>query len=194
MLNGNKIVIILPLLVVAFLFLGGYHYIQQINTVTNEDLSQFVDVQPEIDSTGDNYSATFTWEWQEMPIEGLEGTDYIGFSFLDSEGNVIAEEIDVNGKLELLRGDQVIFESTGTIVERGIIFPFPNEVVEHESFGNKGQAVISFSQDISASQVVISYLHTWVEHQWQSEDPRFIEGMSDTFPHWVIERFVDIPQ
>lgn len=198
MLNGNKVVIILPLLVVAFIFYGGYSYWQSIGSVTNEELSQYVNFDHNLQPRNEQFILTSKWEWTEMPAEGLIGTDYIGVSLLDANGQQLEDVSFVNGKVELFYGNKVIYEAEGTPVENGFLFSFPNEMIEHEAFGNHGRITVSFqgAEYINGERVAISYLHTWGEHEpLQLEDARFLVTTLDksTIPHWILEQTVEIP-
>ncbi|WP_026674728.1 hypothetical protein [Alkalihalobacterium bogoriense] len=198
MLNGNKVVIILPLLVVAFIFYGGYSYWQSIGSVTNEELSQYVNFDHKLEPRNDQFILTSEWEWTEMPAEGLIGTDYIGVSLLDANGQQLEDVSFANGKIELFYGNKIIYEAEGTLLENGYMFSFPNEMIEHETFGNNGRISVSFqtSDDTEGHRVSISYLHTWGEHELlHIEDARFLTTNVNeaAIPHWILEQTVNIP-
>ncbi len=167
MLNGNKLVIILPLLLMGFIFYGGYHYLNQSAAITNEQLFQVIDMDANISKFNETVEVHGTWNWEEMPIEGLIGKDYIGVSLIDGDSGNQLDNLNVKqSQLFLKHGEKVIFQAEGLIVENGLIFAFPNEIIEHESYGNKGEFIVTFmlEEEITVKASIV-LLHTWEEHE-----------------------------
>ncbi|MEB1807648.1 MAG: hypothetical protein LPK26_10240 [Bacillaceae bacterium] len=194
MFRGNAAVIILPLLLMGFIFYGGYHYLNTSDQLTNEELDTVMSLVVEASSSGDKHTINGYWDWKEMPVDGVLGHDYIGVKFVDEEQHSVDPELISGSKLELLHGEQVIYETEGTIVHDGIIFEFPNEVQEHIGYGNKGSFEIVLGDEFySGNEVSISYLHTWEEHGGFSFEHARFSNINVDIEHWIIERFTTIP-
>ncbi|WP_156816990.1 hypothetical protein [Salsuginibacillus kocurii] len=191
--NGNKLVVILPIFLMAFMFFGGWFYLQQSDVISNEDLYEHVELEAQLEENS-TQQLDVSWEWRETPEEGLVGEDYIGISVIDEdEQPLLSEEIE-EASLQLFDGEDVIYETEGEEVENGIIFSFPNELEENVTYGNEGH--INMTITGSAESASVSYLHTWVEHDGlESEDARFFSpsfaGQDEENVSWVIERFVE---
>ncbi|MFV8826626.1 hypothetical protein [Alkalihalobacterium sp. APHAB7] len=194
MFRGNAAVIILPLLLMGFIFYGGYHYLNTSGQLTNEELDTVVSFVVEADSHGSKHTITGYWDWKEMPVDGMLGHDYIGVKFVEEEQDSFDPQLISGSALQLLHGEQVIFETEGTLVLDGIIFEFPNEVQEHIGYGNKGSFEIELDSKLySGNEVSISYLHTWEEHEGFSFDHARLSKENVDIEHWIIERFTTIP-
>ncbi|WP_096201244.1 hypothetical protein [Bacillus sp. FJAT-45350] len=197
MFNGNKLAIILPVLLMGFIFYGGYHYLQSTNVVTNEQLHQSIDFNHEMNRLGETVELIGSWEWLDMPHEGLIGEDYIGVSLTNIEtGEFIPGDEVVGSELQLFHGHKLIYETVGQVVDNGLIFSYPNEIIEHESYGNKGGFKVSFASNYDSEyRASFTYLHTWNEHEGlKYEDARMISPVfSGTIneSYWVIERTIE---
>ncbi|MDA3131098.1 hypothetical protein ACFPTR_09970 [Aliibacillus thermotolerans] len=195
MFSGNRLVVILPLIVVVFLTVLGGVYLLQADSVTNETLKEEVSWNIHTSKTGDIFSLEATWSWGHLPSDGVRGEDYIGVSLLDANGHLIpAEQYEVY-ELEVNHEQQI---REGELVGSGVLFSFPNDLEENKVIGESGTVHIAIRSDISPKRAIISYLHTWEHHDGLvSKDPRFFErefqgidkGNESFF--WVMERFED---
>lgn len=197
MFRGNKMVLILPALLMGFIFWGGYYYLGQASQLTNEELSTVTFFEIDYNQVGSNVKVIGNWNWVEMPIDGLNGTDYIGVSFPEiTDLGIPISEIIKSSIIELHHGDKVLYEAAGEYVKDGIVFPFPNKLLEHESYGNVGTFQLVMEKTEGISRLSASYLHTWTEHDGlQLEDARFLEPafVSDAeVGYWVMERFLEM--
>ncbi|WP_100398360.1 hypothetical protein [Bacillus sp. FJAT-44742] len=200
MLNGNKLVVILPVFLMIFLFVGGAVYVQQSEEVTNEALHEEVEWDTLMTHNGEDEGLTTlraAWEWTAMPSEGLAGEDYIGVTFLDEDGQPMQAELADESHIYLTYGNEVVYEDEAVSVENGFVFSFPNETDEHQSFGDRGSIEVTVETEDNPQRAIVSYLHTWEAHDGlEKTDARFFEpvlsGMrgSDS-SYWVIERYVD---
>ncbi|MBU8905746.1 hypothetical protein [Desertibacillus haloalkaliphilus] len=196
MLNGNKLVFILPLILMGFIFYGGYSYLNESEYVTNEELQETSVMEVSIGKMDQGYEITGSWNWNEVPVEGFLGEDYIGITLMDqlNEPFLLEEGEIIENELSLIHSGQEVWTTKGKWVETGMIFSFPNELKDHESLGDQGQLkLVISSEEIEEPQVSMSYLHTWVEHQGLLlEEPRFLtptfNGDQGKVPYWVIER------
>ncbi|MFC0473543.1 hypothetical protein ACFFHM_24305 [Halalkalibacter kiskunsagensis] len=194
MFRGNKPVLILPAILMVLMLLGGYHFLQESESVTNEDLQNIIEVQVSTNTTRQGLDIEANWDWTVMPVEGLYGEDYIGISVINRETGQVRTDIEIeNGILELLYANQVIEQTEGTVVENGIIFAFSNQLIEHESYGNIGRVGASIiGEGLEKDDIIVTLLHTWSDHTpLEMEDARF---SSPTFtgaanvPHWIVSQ------
>ncbi|MEC2070549.1 hypothetical protein [Alkalihalophilus marmarensis] len=192
MFNGNKLVLILPAILMAIMFWGGYHFLGENETLTHEQLKEETGLVAEADDTGDGWLVNISWEWASMPDGGLYGEDYVSAAVLDEDGHAREDITFTDMKLELVYGDEVIYETEGEAVSNGVIFAYPNEIQEHQSLGNNGQAVVRLNGDeINKEDISIRMLHTWVNHSpLTKEDALFsnpdFSGAANV-PYWVKE-------
>ncbi|MFB4164765.1 hypothetical protein ACE1TI_13280 [Alteribacillus sp. JSM 102045] len=198
MFNGNKLVVILPLILMVFLFAGGSFYINQAEVINNEELDEQINWETSLSSTGEASILEASWNWNVTPDDGMEGEDYIGVTFIDENGEMMPAEIIEEYELTLTLKDQEI-EEDGITADNGIIFSFPNSIEENETLGDKGSLRVETSGEAVPVRAVISHLHTWEEHGGlQSNDARFFDrdfgGKKDNDESffWVSERFVDL--
>ncbi|PSL42336.1 hypothetical protein B0H94_11640 [Salsuginibacillus halophilus] len=191
---NNKLVVLLPLLLMVILFAGGWFYIQQADTITNEDLSNHVQLEVEKTETSP-YVVEAEWSWSETPEDGLAGDDYIGVSLKDEEGEPLSGEVLEQAELTLDHAGETVYETEGEVLDTGIIFSFPNATEENEVYGSSGKMTVTTEEE--TTETVISYLHTWAEHEGlDKQDPRFFDpaflgndNIEDAY--WVIDRFVE---
>ncbi|GAE30748.1 hypothetical protein [Halalkalibacter hemicellulosilyticus] len=190
MLNSNKTVLILPILLMVIMFVGGYYFLNGVESITNEQLEDHIDFDIEYTAQETSIVINGEWNWNVMPSEGLYGNDYIGVSVSNDQLNY------TNAILELTYGDQVIEQIEGVDVENGIIFVFPNELVEQVSYGNSGRFQIELEHnEIVDKELNVHYLHTWTNHVPMDledaafESPTFGEALE--VPYWMISRKVN---
>ncbi|SDH49775.1 hypothetical protein SAMN05192534_106107 [Alteribacillus persepolensis] len=194
MLHGNKLVIILPAVLVVFLFAGGSFYIQQAEVVQNDNLDEEIEWETSLEQTEKVSRLTAAWNWNATPDDGVQGNDYIGVTFIGENGETLSPDDIDHYQLKLEGGEDM----EGKTVDNGIVFSFPNEVHENQVLGKSGSFTVDIS-NTSPTRAVISHLHTWESHEGlQSEDARFFEPQfvgketSDESFYWVSERFVDV--
>jgi len=189
MFQGNKLVLILPGILMLVMLVGGYQFLQGSEAITNEELKDMVEYEAEIQETESGLYIDANWDWTIMPIEGLYGEDYLSVYFMDGD-KVRTDVVIEKAELQLLHSDQIIEVQTGEKVANGVIFSFSNKIVEHESFGNLGQLqVVVSGTDLTENDVRIQLLHTWTEHApLEKEDATF---SAPTFtnaanvPYWI---------
>lgn len=193
MFNGNKGVLFMPLFLMAFIFFGGYYYLNQNEGITNEMLYEHVDFDGKLVKMGDSYKLSGEWKWSAMPQDGFIGDDFLGISVKEKgTANSLSVSSWEQAKLRLLHNQKVIYEAEGKPSEEGIIFIFPNQIIENESYGPFGEFEIVFTlKEAAEVQAVVSYLHTWSEHEGlQTNDPRFLRPTfagGKKVNHWVVE-------
>ncbi|RSL34529.1 hypothetical protein D7Z54_05125 [Salibacterium salarium] len=199
MFSGNKLIVILPLFLMAFLFVGGSIYVKQAEEVTNDNLSEKLEWKKSFNEAGNGSVLNASWSWGVMPDDGLQGTDYIGVTLMDTNGNPLPEEELKDYKLSLKQNDQADIVKEGQVVENGILFSFPNKLEENQTIGDSGSLQVSSNGETQTEQAVISYLHTWEDHEGlESQDARFFnrsfkgkEDNDESF-YWVMETFEDL--
>ena len=191
MFKGNGLVLILPLLLMGFIFFGGYYYLNGANQMTNEELNQVIALDAEATASGEVYIIRGKWDWKEMPSDGLIGDDYIGIALLN--GQTLEVDQVKNTELTLMHGGKTVYETEGSILPDGIVFSFPNLIKEHESMGNVGTFQITIdNENLAGSELSIGYLHTWEEHsRFTLNSARLSSDMVDA-NHWIIERFIKL--
>ena len=194
MFNGNKGVIIMPLFLMAFIFFGGYYFLNQNEGITNEMLYEYVDLNGKLVKMGNSYKLSGEWKWSEMPVDGFIGDDFLGISVKEKgTGNSLSVASWEQAKLRLLHSQKELYETEGKLTQDGLIFTFPNEIIDNESFGTLGEFEIIFTlkEDVEV-QTLVSYLHTWSQHEGlESSDPRFLQPIfvgKKQVNHWVIEQ------
>ncbi len=198
--NGNKLVVILPVLLMIFLFAGGSYYINQTEVVNNEELDEKINWETTLLQTEDSSVLEATWNWSVTPSDGMAGEDYIGVTFIDEKGEALPAELMDDYQLTLKVEGEDITEG-GEAANNGIIFSFPNEIEENKTLGDKGSLRVETTSASNPVRAVISYLHTWEDHGGlQSKDARFFnrefagKGDKDESFFWVSERFVDLEE
>ncbi|WP_227934999.1 hypothetical protein [Alkalihalobacillus deserti] len=191
MFGGNKPVLILPGILMLVMLIGGYQFLQNSETITNEDLQTILNSQVNITEIESGLQIEAGWDWTVMPAEGLYGEDYIGIYVLDSSTGEVRTDVDIkDGLVELLYSEHVIEESVGTTVENGVIFAFSNKLVDHESYGNLGQVKVKIEgADLNVDDVKVQLLHTWTEHSpLEKEDATFSSPVftgATNVPYWI---------
>lgn len=191
----NKIVFFLPVSVMALLFYLGYHYINSSENATNESLQNDIVISLEVNREGDLVQITGRWDWTQMPVDGLIGDDYITIMFQNENGSDFVPEKVLLAQLSLLKGNQVLKEINGTINEKGIVFTFPNKIIDHESYGNRGTLKIVTELDEKEEYgASLTYVHTWIDHELIAFNRlhSLETGLQDilTNKYWVIKRFI----
>ncbi|WP_216829993.1 hypothetical protein [Alkalihalobacterium elongatum] len=196
MFRGNAAVIILPLILMGFIFYGGYHYLNTSDQITNEELDSVVSLVVETSSNGNKQTISGSWDWKEMPIDGVVGQDYIGVKLVEEENQqLVNSDYILSSKLTLRHSGKEIYETNGTFVFDGIIFEFPNEVQEHIGYGNLGTfEIVLDGEQFAGNEISVSYLHTWVEHDGLFFEQARLSEVSLDIDYWTIERFTTIPQ
>lgn len=192
MLNSNKTVLVLPLLLMLIMFIGGYFFLSGTEEITNEQLQEKIELEATYYISDSTIFINGEWNWSVMPAEGLYGDDYIGVPFQHTDGNV-----ELVATLELTYGDQVIEQIEGIHVDNGIIFPFPNHMIEQVSYGNSGRFAVElkYSDDVDVDELSVHYLHTWTNHApLMMEDATFqspMFGEALDVPHWVLSKQIE---
>ncbi|WP_100406825.1 hypothetical protein [Bacillus solitudinis] len=182
MFRDNKIVLLLPAILMVVMVFGGYYYLNNTDVVTNEELEQFAKLDSSIQETENGWEITAEWDWTMMPTDGLYGEDYLGIH--------LGENIEVvSSTLKLYHADGIVLENEGAIVENGVIFSFPNEIIENEVLGNRGTAVVKVEK--MPSNASIHLLHTWTAHspleknEASLSNPLF--GEAKNVPYWTLK-------
>ncbi|RSL30938.1 hypothetical protein D7Z54_23525 [Salibacterium salarium] len=201
MFGTNKLVLILPLFLMVFLFVGGAIYVNQAEEISNENLSEEVEWEKSFSENESGSTLEASWNWGIMPDDGMQGTDYIGVTLLDANGDPISGEEIKTYELTLHQNDEADIIEEGQVVENGILFSFPNEMQENQTIGDSGSLHVSHNGDNLPEQAVISYLHTWEDHGGlDSQDARFFnrdfvgKNQNDESFFWVMETFEDLNQ
>ncbi|MGY4690280.1 hypothetical protein [Salibacterium sp. K-3] len=198
MFKGNKLVVLLPLILMFFLFIGGGFYINQAEKVSNKDLSEEVEWETTLESGENGDLLKASWQWGRMPSDGLRGTDYIGVTFLDRNGEPVTESQVENASLLLDQNSGDTMKIEPEAAANGIRFAVPNEMNENETIGSSGTVQVRTHSNLQGGRAVISYLHTWEEHGGiAAKNARFFEPSfhgkednNDSF-YWVMEHFVE---
>lgn len=191
----NKWVWIPLCFLMVFMIYSGYHYLNESETISNEEIQNTIEMSVIAEEYHGSTHVLGKWNWNEIPKEGLLGEDYIGVSVLDIESSQYLHGDDLTDTvLTLVYRNNVIFEAEGNSVENGIVFAFPNQIIDQGIFGNEGEvSLVLHIEEGSDHQISMSYLHTWTEHSGLDiEDARFqspsFPGEDAEVPHWIIER------
>ncbi|MBP3951227.1 hypothetical protein [Bacillus suaedae] len=186
MFSGNKPVLILPGILMIIMFIGGYYFLGDTDTFTNEELKEVIEVDVQVDEQSQGLRIQGEWDWTIMPSEGIYGDDYISV-FIESDESFSIE----TAELKLLYAGDVIEETAGKVVENGVIFSFSNQLVEQISYGNSGEfEVVMSGENVKAEDISIRYLHTWTNHlpldldDASFQDPTF--GEAENVPYWIL--------
>ncbi|SFP22242.1 hypothetical protein [Salibacterium halotolerans] len=196
MFKGNKLIVLLPLTLMIFLFIGGGFYINQAEEVTNENLSEEVQWDSTLEPTENGARLTASWEWGHMPSDGLHGTDYIGITFLDENGEPMTGDQVERAELLLDLNNEEERSIEPETTSDGVLFAVPNEMEDNQAIGSSGTIDVRMSSNPENKRVVMSYLHTWEEHggletsNTRFFDPSFHDKNGSSF-YWVIEHFVE---
>lgn len=184
---------ILPLILMGFIFFGGFHFLKKTDQFTNEQIAQTMTLDVDVKEENENILVEGTWNWNGTPQDIIIGDDYIGITLADENNKPIDFAVK-EAKLQLYDHEEVIFETLGEKSGQGYVFSFPNQLEENQVFGYKGSFSLTMTTDKPIeNQVIVSYLHTWADHGGiLSTDPRFLNveftnPINDQF--WVIERF-----
>ncbi|WDF03090.1 hypothetical protein [Shouchella hunanensis] len=176
-MKRHWVVFILPAILMVFIALGGFIYLSQDDTLSNEELQKEV----EFTAVFQQQAVTIEWAWPQLPTEGIYGIDYIGLSF---DGDPQAVEI---GQVTLPVEPEQTYD--GFAVENGIIFAFPTEMQEHQSVGTRGQLIQGLPPEVDVENVKVTLLHTWTNHEdLLLEDATFANpqfGQAKNVQHWV---------
>ncbi len=175
----------MPVILMVVIGASGFYYLNQEDTLTNEQLKEEMEWSTAVEVENDGAQLTVEWNWPQLPEEGAYGTDYIGVEFPISEDDTLA-----SGSLELYRGEEVIHEDSGTVVPNGIIFAYPTELDEYESYGTTGKIELFVPDSVASyDEITVSMLHTWTNHsELTLEDARFEApkfGEATGVSHWV---------
>ncbi|AIC94123.1 hypothetical protein [Shouchella lehensis] len=175
-MKRHWIVFILPAILMVFIAVGGFIYLSQDDTLSNEELQQEIAFTASIHQQ----ITTIEWIWPQLPTEGIYGTDYIGLSF-ETESYVEP------GQVTLPVEPEQTYD--GFVVENGVIFSFPTEMQEHQSVGTRGQLIQALPSEVEIEDVQVTLLHTWTNHEdLVLEDATFADpqfGQAKNVQHWV---------
>ncbi|QQK79736.1 hypothetical protein HUG20_07455 [Salicibibacter cibi] len=182
--NGNAWMVIIPGFLMISLFIGGWFYVTEEDTIQHEDLGDYTQINANMDNGG----LSAGWNWTALPEGELIGEDYIGIIAYENGEILSGDEFDQR-QLELRQDGEVIYEGEGTAVEDGLIFEFPNRMEENDVYGYEG--AVSAQLPDGADEVDVYYLHTWMNHAGQGgEDPSFSDppfpGMDDHENFWWV--------
>lgn len=175
-MKKHWVVFILPAILMVFIALAGMYYLNQDEDLTNDQLKNEIVFSAE--RVGDDV-VEVSWNWPQMPVEGIYGTDYIGISFADSIDVEVGEAILPVEPEQRFEGEQV---------ENGIVFSIPTKMDEHQPVGTRG----TIRQQIPAEAIddaTITLLHTWTNHDdlmiedATFQDPSF--GEAENVQHWT---------
>lgn len=194
MFRGNKPVLILPGILMIVMFIGGYTFLHQSDTMTNEELQNVIEMNVKKEKVNDDLHIEVNWDWTVMPSDGLYGDDYIGIALMDENSKKARTDLEFShATLELIYGGQVIKEVEGNEVENGIMFEFPNKMIDYTSYGNVGKAtLIVKGEDLEEEMVRVKFLHTWTDHSPLEQkdallqNPTFEKGSN--VPYWILSR------
>ncbi|BAD64273.1 MULTISPECIES: hypothetical protein [Shouchella] len=174
-MRKHIVVLILPVILMIAIALSGIYYLNQEETMTNEQLKAEIELVAE---RGEDGTLLLEWSWPQMPAEGMYGTDYIGIAFTG------ADEVEVG---EAVLDTEEQHRYIGERVDNGIIFAYPTEMAEHQSIGTKGTIVQPLPA--SADNITISVLHTWTNHEALTMEDATFEapafGSAKNVQHWV---------
>ncbi|UCZ54563.1 hypothetical protein LGQ02_07350 [Bacillus shivajii] len=194
-MKGNKIVFILPALVMAGLFLFGYFVIQQTDSASNETLNQLIYVDMTTDELDNDLEVQINWGWGDLPSDGLIGQGVVEIVATNEE----AMDVDVNwlhANLQLLQGNDRIYESDHfTKTNDGIAFLFQNERVDNEIYGPQGKVVAQLKKHQDVSHIEIRYYHHWENENIVLEEHEDVQTQLDERgieQFWMIQRSVSI--
>ncbi|BAB05155.1 hypothetical protein P4631_13075 [Halalkalibacterium halodurans] len=193
--TGNKIVFLFPATLMVLLFIGGYFYLQQETEFSNEELKDVVSFDVEAEAIENQLTVQVEWDWNAMPTDGLYGMDYISIAMMEPADEIVFTE----GDIRLFYGHEEIFRSKGKVVSDGVIFSFPNELRDFESFGNLGEIVVDIEgEQLEKTELTVYYVHTWSHHLGMLRDsakldePSFENGPN--VPYWVLTKPVEYTQ
>ena len=179
------------------LFYFGYLYISSDEVITNKSLQNEIIIDLNAESTEDEVVLKGEWDWTTMPVDGVVGNDYIVISLQSDEGALFNTGNITSSSLTLLKGENVLDTIEAQIFEDEVIFLFPNKVIEHESYGNRGEVELVIQLEEHQEFVVaFSYIHTWVEHdhllteEVQSLEKIVEEKLAPSF--WIVKRFLTL--
>ncbi|KGA96826.1 hypothetical protein AJ85_20885 [Alkalihalobacillus alcalophilus ATCC 27647 = CGMCC 1.3604] len=189
MLEGNKALYILPGILIVLMIVGGMFFLNDNEGVTNEELIDEIELNVEIHQSDESVKVRAHWDWTVAPADGLNGDDYLGMVFYNESGEVVEDFSVVESELQLFHSDEVIEQSHAIEGENGLIFTFTNQLDEHISYGNLGEAVVTIESDeVVFAEVFL--LHTWVNHSpLVSADATFemVEfERGSGIPYWVL--------
>jgi hypothetical protein len=191
----NKFVFLLPVSVMFLLFYLGYHYINSSDVATNESLQNDIVITLEVNREADTVRLIGKWDWTQMPIDGLVGNDYITVTFQKEDGTTFSPETIYSSELNLLKGNQVLQSIDGEINENEVVFTFPNEIIDHESYGNRGELEIFLELDAEQTYIAtLSYVHTWLDHELIAFNRlhSLETGLQDILinKYWILRRLI----
>ncbi|MDV2683201.1 hypothetical protein RYX56_02320 [Alkalihalophilus lindianensis] len=191
MFNGNKLVLILPAILMALMFWGGYHFLGENEALTHEQLEEEIEINVVASERGEDWLVKVNWDWTAMPEGGLYGDDYVSITVLDESGKAREDVSLTQSELELIYADEIIYQTEGETVTNGVIFAYPNQFDEHKSYGNLGQAVIRVNgENIQQEDISVQMLHTWINHSpltkedAQLTNPDFSGAIN--VPYWLV--------
>ncbi|QOY36117.1 hypothetical protein AWH56_026355 [Anaerobacillus isosaccharinicus] len=192
----NKFVFLLPVSVMFLLFYFGYQYINSSETATNESLQNDIVISLDANRSGQEVLLRGTWDWTQMPVDGLIGDDYIMITIKQEDDTPINSLNVLSAELFLLKGEQQLQSVIGEVDPNGIVFTFPNKIVDHESFGNRGEIeVVLYLADEASYIATFTYVHTWVDHQLVGFNQLYSleAGLQDilTNKYWSVKRFLE---
>lgn len=163
------------------------------DAVTNESLQHDILVTLEANREDTTVTVVGKWDWTQMPVDGLVGNDYITIALQDKDGGLLQADHILSTELNLLLGNQVLQTIEGEVTDRGIVFTFPNDIIDHESYGNRGEITIAAQIDEDQTYLAtLSYVHTWLDHELLAFNRLYSleTGLQDilTNKYWVINR------
>ncbi|MDG5788736.1 hypothetical protein QA612_14770 [Evansella sp. AB-P1] len=196
-MRQNRIVLLLPLTVMVFLFIFGYLTINQAQSITNEELNEHIEFQLEVTTNENIPHALGRWNWLDFPEDGMLGHGIIEFIILNENMKPI-EFTERLGFLQLLQSSDVIFAVEDSFfTQEGIALTFENDIDENTMFGPKGLAILDLTElDERAVFLEVKYYHTWDEQQYTPiEGEEVIESLEaqGIYQYWVIERSMRLP-
>ncbi|MBB5173118.1 hypothetical protein [Texcoconibacillus texcoconensis] len=193
---ANRIVLLLPLIVMIGLFVFGYMSIQQLDEVTNEQLQDHTEFDVTGNNDGNETTVNVRWQWDRLPEDGVAGDDFMIIQFYDEAENLLESGAIADVSLQLTHSDEVLYETSDIAYEAGgYVVSFQNEQSQHETLGSQGewQLVVEHA-DQSPDHVQLTYWHTWNHHSVSKGELLEDSSSINNIDHWVVERFESIEQ
>ncbi|GEL06938.1 hypothetical protein [Salisediminibacterium halotolerans] len=164
-MQGNKIVLFLPVAVMAGLFIAGYFALSGNETYSHEELAETAELDyywtDREEGSPNGYELTVSWRWGEYPEDGIAGDDFIELQTEDQEAAEKLQKTLEDGSVQLTSGDEVTFASDEVeATAEGVLLRFPNEMQQELVLGAQGEAEFRFAEE-DLPDFAVRYIHTW---------------------------------
>ncbi|SDY54608.1 hypothetical protein SAMN05421736_102229 [Evansella caseinilytica] len=195
-MKQNKIVLLLPLTVMACLFAFGFYMIQQAEKVTNAELDKYVQLNIDLPETD---VLEVSWDWGDLPEDGLTGVGIVELTLMNGDNQPVPIAHQA-AQLDLYQAANVIYSTVESeTADSGVFLSFPNKIEDNTLYGPSGRLTVELDDNVGEWTTVLArYYHVWdsdVDMLVLTSEKTVADQLAslDIEQYWLIQRSTVLP-